>query len=50
MSDDLVPQIKFVHEILAKAKVEIFEVDGYEADDLIGTISVQAVEGKLDEE
>jgi DNA polymerase-1 len=42
MSDDLVPQIKFVHEILKKAKVEIFEVDGYEADDLIGTISVQA--------
>lgn len=48
MSDDLVPQIRFVHEILTKAKVEIFEVDGYEADDLIGTISVQAVEGKLD--
>jgi DNA polymerase-1 len=48
MSDDLVPQIKFVHDILREAKVEIFEVDGYEADDLIGTISVQAVEGKLD--
>jgi DNA polymerase I len=47
MSDDLVPQIKFVHEILKKSKVEIFEVDGYEADDLIGTISVQAIEGKL---
>ncbi len=47
MSDDLVPQIKFVHEVLEKAKVEIFEVDGYEADDLIGTISVQAVKGKL---
>lgn len=47
MSDDLVPQIKYVHEVLEKAKVEIFEVDGYEADDLIGTISVQAVEGKL---
>jgi len=43
MSDDLVPQIKYVHEILAKAKVEIFEVDGYEADDLIGTIATQAV-------
>ena len=43
MSDDLIPQIKFVHEILQHAKVEIFEVDGYEADDLIGTISVQAV-------
>jgi DNA polymerase-1 len=47
MSDDLVPQIKFVHEILSKAKIEVFEVDGYEADDLIGTISVQACEGKL---
>lgn len=43
MSEDLIPQIKFVHEILAKAKVEIFEVDGYEADDLIGTIATQAV-------
>ena len=47
MSDDLVPQIGFVHDILKKAKIEIFEVDGYEADDLIGTISVQAVKGKL---
>ena len=48
MSEDLVPQIKFVHDILKKAKIEIFEIDGYEADDLIGTISVQAVTGKLD--
>ncbi|MDP2637574.1 MAG: 5'-3' exonuclease H3TH domain-containing protein [Candidatus Levybacteria bacterium] len=47
MSDDLIPQIKFVHEILEASKIEIFEVDGYEADDLIGTISVQAVTGKL---
>jgi DNA polymerase I len=43
MSDDLSPQIKMVHEILQKAKVEIFEVDGYEADDLIGTIARQAI-------
>jgi DNA polymerase I len=49
MSDDLVPQIKFVHEILNKARVEIFEIDGYEADDLIGTISVQAIEGKFND-
>lgn len=48
MASDLVPQIKFVHDILEAAKIEIFEVDGYEADDLIGTISVQAVTGKLD--
>lgn len=45
MSDDLVPQIKYVHEVLEKAKIEIFEVDGYEADDMIGTIAVQAVRG-----
>ena len=43
MSDDLIPQVKFVHEVLEKAKVEIFEVDGYEADDLIGTIADQAI-------
>jgi DNA polymerase-1 len=48
MSEDLSPQIKLVHDVLQTAKVEIFEVDGYEADDLIGTISVQAVGGKLD--
>jgi len=50
MSEDLVPQIKFVHDILKQAKIEIFEVDGYEADDLIGTISVQAIAGKLNGE
>ena len=43
MSDDLIPQIGFVHDLLKNAKVQIFEVDGYEADDLIGTISVQAI-------
>ena len=47
MSDDLVPQVKFVHEILEKAKVEIFEVDGYEADDLIGTIANQSQKSKI---
>jgi len=47
MSDDLVPQIKFVHEILKEANVEIFEIDGYEADDLIGTISVQALQSSV---
>ncbi|MBU2632342.1 hypothetical protein KKG52_01380 [Patescibacteria group bacterium] len=44
MDNDLVPQITMVHEGLERANVPIFEVDGYEADDLIGTLSVQAVE------
>jgi DNA polymerase I len=42
MSEDLGPQIGLVHEVLVAAKVEIFEVDGYEADDLIGTIAAQS--------
>lgn len=44
MDNDLVPQIAMVHEGLERANIQIFEVDGYEADDLIGTISVQTVE------
>ena len=43
MADDLVPQIRIVHEVLQKMGVAIFEVDGYEADDLIGTLAKQAV-------
>jgi len=42
MADDLVPQVGIVHEMLAKMKIVVFEVDGYEADDLIGTIAVFA--------
>lgn len=41
-SDDLIPQFDMVHKALDKAKVKHFAVDGYEADDLIGTISKEA--------
>lgn len=41
MASDLSPQIGIVHSILEKAHVPIFEIDGYEADDLIGTLSVE---------
>lgn len=44
MDSELVPQIDIVHKILKAAGIPIFEVDGYEADDLIGTLSVQALE------
>lgn len=47
MADELVPQIQKVHEVLEKAKVSIFEVDGYEADDLIGTLANQTQNPKL---
>lgn len=39
MADDLSSQISLVHDVLHKMNVQIFEVDGYEADDLIGTIA-----------
>jgi DNA polymerase-1 len=48
MSDDLVPQIDMVHKALDEARITHFGIDGYEADDLIGTISKQAVEKDLD--
>lgn len=47
MSSDLIPQVKFVHDILKKSKVEIFEINGYEADDLIGTIANQSQKSKV---
>lgn len=43
MADDLGEQIKIVHEILEEVGVGIFEVDGFEADDVIGTLANQAV-------
>src|SRR5690242_20681194 len=39
LPDDFVPQIALLHELLEKMNVEIFELDGYEGDDLIGTIA-----------
>ena len=47
MADELVPQIDLVHNALDKAKIKHFEIDGYEADDLIGTISKEAKEKDL---
>src|SRR5476651_975521 len=47
MSDDLSPQIELLHKVLEKAKIEHFEIDGYEADDLIGTIATQSAKKNL---
>jgi DNA polymerase I len=43
MADDFVPQVKFVHEWLEKMNVSVFELDGYEGDDLVGTIATKTV-------
>lgn len=44
MADDFFPQVAIVHKLLEKMNVRIFELDGYEADDLIGTIAKKAVD------
>lgn len=42
LADDLSPQFGILHEVLEKAKIKVEELDGFEADDLIGTLSEQA--------
>jgi DNA polymerase-1 len=39
--EDFISQIILVHELLEKMKVQMFELDGYEGDDLIGTLVVE---------
>src|SRR3989344_5724855 len=46
LPDDFVPQIILLHELLDKMKVQMFELDGYEADDMIGTLATKAVKEK----
>lgn len=41
---DLSPQFGIIQEILVKAKIPIYAVDGLEADDVIGTIAEKAKE------
>jgi DNA polymerase-1 len=43
MDDDLVSQIPKVHEVVEAFGIPIFEKDGFEADDVIGTLVHQAV-------
>ena len=42
MEDDLAGQFEIIRDVLKRIKVCVFELDGYEADDLIGTLSHQA--------
>ena len=46
IADEFISQIVKVHEIVALMDIPIFELDGYEADDLIGTLANQIVKGK----
>ena len=48
MPDELIGQFSLVRELLDKMAIDIFELDGFEADDLIGTLSVFAEEQGLE--
>ncbi|CAM2818044.1 DNA polymerase I [Hathewaya histolytica] len=48
MPEELREQTPFLREFLQKYAVNIFEIDGYEADDLIGTLSVYAEENNME--
>ncbi|NNU75873.1 DNA polymerase I [Clostridium estertheticum] len=48
MPDELQGQFAIVRELLEKMAIDIFELDGFEADDLIGTLSVFAEEQGLE--
>ena len=47
MPDDLAEQIGWVHEACEAMGVPILTSPGYEADDVIGTLAVKAVGGRL---
>ncbi|MEK7092522.1 MAG: PIN domain-containing protein, partial [Patescibacteria group bacterium] len=44
MAEGLGPQFDIIRGMLREAKIPISELDGYEADDLIGTLATQIVE------
>jgi len=46
MDSELVGQIEKVHELVTAFNIPILEVDGYEADDVIGTLATQAAKLK----
>lgn len=48
MPDDLKPQIAIVKEFVKALNIPLFEMAGYEADDLIGTITAQLEENNPD--
>lgn len=47
LEDDLLSQIAMVHEVLQEMNISVYEMDGYEADDIIGTLVDQFIQGKL---
>jgi len=43
MPEDLAPQIERIRQVVAAFRLPIFEAEGYEADDVLGTLAQQAM-------
>ena len=48
MADELRQQVPLIKELLTKMGVKIVEMEGYEADDILGTLSVRAEKEGMD--
>ncbi len=48
LPDNMRPQFGRIHEIVEAFGIPIYEKDGYEADDILGTLSVQAAQMGVD--
>lgn len=48
MPDELSPQIGLIKEVLSALRIPIFEIEGYEADDVIGTLAKKGEKDGLD--
>ena len=48
MPDELTPQVARVRQLLDAFRIPVIEVPGYEADDVLGTLALQAVEAGVD--
>src|SRR2546422_964809 len=48
LPDNMKPQFGRIHEVVEAFGIPIYEKDGYEADDLLGTLSVQATQLGVD--
>ncbi len=46
--DELIPQIDLIKDVLKSLNIPIIEKEGYEADDVIGTIAKEAAEKDID--
>ena len=48
MPDDLASQFPKVREVVKALRIPVYELQGFEADDVIGTLTVQAEERNLE--